>query len=127
MHSVLENNPNKQITFDYRCDGQLLKRYMKMNILMLVGNFLYESTVLDEILFQTPIIIDYDLVASERVALCSYCKDYRYPLDSDIWKPIDMIYEGTPEQFSITHGVCPECLERLEQEYKDPRKSNTDT
>jgi hypothetical protein len=127
MHIVLEKNPSKQITFDYRCDGPLLKRYMKMNIRMLDGNFLYKSTVLDEILLQIPIIIDYNLVSSERVALCSYCKDYRYPLDSDIWKPIDMIYEGTPEQFSITHGVCPKCLERLEQEYKEIIKSNTDT
>lgn len=52
-------------------------------------------------------------IVSGLLTICSYCKKIR--LESRTWQRIEE-YIGRRSTINFTHGVCPECLERVTTE-----------
>jgi len=119
MHGVLFSNPGKTIAFAYRCDAPDMKRFMIMEMKASRERIVYRSTVEKEEPVSPPLALDYDRLAKDFIVLCSFCKDFRYPPESGQWSPIERVFESAPAVFSISHGICPSCLEMRYKEEMD--------
>jgi hypothetical protein len=119
MHRVLFSNPAKTIAFAYRCDAPDMKRFMKMEMEASRERIVYHSTVEREEPLSHPIPLDYERLAKEFIVLCSFCKDFRYPPESGQWFPIEKLFERVPAVFSVSHGICPSCLDARYKEERD--------
>jgi hypothetical protein len=56
--------------------------------------------------------------SDEPVALCSFCHDIAWPIgarqENQIWIAIEDYYRrGGLGEVSVSHGICPRCLERM--------------
>jgi hypothetical protein len=121
MHRILFSDPAKMIAFAYRCDAPNMKRFMKMEMKASRERIVYRSTVEGEEPVSPPLALDYDRLAKDFIVLCSFCKDFRYPPESGRWCPIEKLFENAPAVFSISHGICPSCLEaRYKDDLDDP-------
>ncbi|MCP4723594.1 MAG: hypothetical protein GY863_01085 [bacterium] len=114
MHDIIIRSESKEIAFKYRCDSHLVRRYMSMRIKNSNSNSQYISKVEEEVPFDNKINIEYDNRTGEIVVMCSFCKGYRFPKDTQEWKPIEHIFENTPDVFQISHGICKKCLKIAE-------------
>jgi hypothetical protein len=49
--------------------------------------------------------------ASTLIAMCSWCKAYRFPIESPLLKDIESLFlePNLPDFFSVTHGICDRC------------------
>ena len=52
--------------------------------------------------------------------ICAWCKKIR--LDSGAWKPIEEYLKTTAGR-QLTHGVCPDCVERMKEDYNQLRQA----
>jgi hypothetical protein len=107
-------NGKGPISFDYRCDSPDVRREMRMSLNFDNHFVRYESIVLKET--QRAVSIP---LPSPKAALilpiCSSCKKYKHPADSQDWKEIDQILNdpSLPGQFNFSHTFCDVCSERL--------------
>jgi hypothetical protein len=100
----------KTINFFYRCDGSRIRREMSMQLSRDGKLVRYESAVLREtwrereIPWETP-------QAAAFVAMCSFCKNYRYPLNAEAWKELEnlLMENDLPGEFRFTHSICDKC------------------
>ena len=106
-----------KISFDYRCDGPAVRRDMSMSLSRENNLVRYESTVLKETQRTVPIPMP-SRAAPLIIAVCSNCKKYQYPSNSQHWKEIDLILSepALPEQFNFTHTFCDICYRKLMDE-----------
>ena len=106
--SVLESG--QTITFDYRCDSRAIRRDMRMQLSRDAGMVRYESVLIRETPHEDEIPLDQP-GADVFVAICSFCKDYRFPINSKFWKRLEDLMGETelPSHFSFSHGICEEC------------------
>ncbi len=109
IHDLLARGERRDISFSYRCDGPSTRRDMRMTIRFDNSSFLYESVVVKSTPVAHRVEIDYSSKHRNTAAMCSFCKRFRYPIDSPVWNPLNAILENVPEPFSISHGVCEEC------------------
>ncbi len=96
--------------FPYRCDGPWIRREMQMKISRDGNVIRYDSVVLAENRRERPLPWPVPHAAT-LVAMCSFCKAYRFPVESPLWKDLELIFEERkiPDAFSVTHGLCPAC------------------
>jgi hypothetical protein len=52
------------------------------------------------------------LLVAEMVGVCAWCKRIKKPDGT-------FAYEEPPAGATLTHGICPECREKLRQEMKN--------
>ncbi len=109
MHDIVMNNSGRQISFNYRCDSPQVNRYMKMELEADRDKVLYRSTIIKEVPSTNFTTVDYNSNAGQAVVMCSWCKDFQFPQGKSAWKALDTIFEYIPEQYVITHGICPKC------------------
>jgi hypothetical protein len=107
---VLETG--RTIEFPFRCDSPWLRREMQMRISPDGGVVRYDSMLLNEIRRRRPLpqpTPSTDIL----VAMCSFCKAYRFPIESRLWKGIESLFMvlELPDHFSVTHGICDRCLD----------------
>jgi hypothetical protein len=83
---------------------------MQMRIARDGDALLYDSIILRETKRQRP-LPQPTPGASTLIAMCSFCKSYRFPIKSPLWKAIDSLFvePDLPECFSVTHGYCEPC------------------
>lgn len=117
MHEIILKDKNRVITFDYRCDSNKIKRYMKMEIFSQNNNVIYRSFILKEECFKTPVLVKYDIRGKEFIIMCSWCKDFLNQCEPVEWKKIDIIFDYLPESYTITHSICPVCMKNLDKEF----------
>jgi hypothetical protein len=100
----------RTIRFPYRCDSGPLRREMEMILSRDGATVRYESLLIREVARPRP-VPDASPGAHDRVSMCSFCKQYRFPAEQGLWKNLDLIFTetGLPEQFDITHGICDSC------------------
>ncbi|MEN3974277.1 hypothetical protein [Emcibacter sp. SYSU 3D8] len=129
LHREVASGRRVTVTYTYRCDSPGAERLMRMSVTPVMqggkaGAILYQSVVLKEAP-RPPM----SLFASrgegpeagrdpEIVRLCSYCHDVAWPAEpgSDVeWIEPDEYYRrgGSPDVM-ISHGICPDCFDRLE-------------
>ncbi len=116
FHQLAWKDPDRTIRFDYRCDGDLVRRYMKMEIRAIEDRIRYVSTIEREVPFDRPIALDYAGREGEFLLMCAWCKRFVYPRESGNWRELEEIFSIAPEQFSISHGICPACLEEVRRQ-----------
>jgi hypothetical protein len=70
----------------------------------------YDSVIISETRRQRP-LPQPTPAANTLIAMCSFCKAYRFPIASPIWKDIESLFmePHLPELFSVTHGMCEPC------------------
>ncbi len=116
LQDYLLAHPEKKAVFDYRCDGVGIRRFMNMEVQASNGQILYRSTIEREERAPELKPIDYDRAGEIFVVLCSFCKAFRYPQDSEDWRPLEDLFGKVPETFSVSHSVCPVCFDKLMDE-----------
>ena len=100
----------KTIEFPFRCDSAWLRREMQM-IISRDGDLLrYDSIITRETKRQHP-LPQPTPGSNALIAMCSFCKAYRFPTKSPLWKDIESLFTepDLSEPFSITHGICEPC------------------
>ena len=55
------------------------------------------------------------------ISICSYCKKIR--IDQDVWERIEQ-FVGSHSNQEFTHGVCPECYEKVVESIEGKKKQN---
>jgi hypothetical protein len=100
----------KAIEFPFRCDSAWLRREMRMRMSLEGGLLRYDSTIIRETRRERP-LPRAAAAADILVAMCSFCKGYRFPTESKLWKDIESLFgePGLPELFALTHGMCEGC------------------
>ncbi len=100
----------KTIAFPFRCDSAWLRREMQMRIARDGDVLRYDSIITRETRRQHPLPPPTP-GANTLVAMCSFCKAYRFPTRSPLWKDIESLFmePDLTEPFSITHGICEPC------------------
>ncbi len=100
----------RAITFKYRCDCREVRRDMSMELSRDATMIRYESVLVCERPRKRQIPKD-EIGASIFVAVCSVCKNYRFPTSSKVWKDLEdlMMEKDLPDHFSFTHGICEDC------------------
>lgn len=103
----------KSVAFTYRCDGPGTRREMSMNISRNGREVRYDSVLISET-SRVPEIRSTTPNATMIVALCSFCKKYRFPLGSTIWKELESLYTEADlsAEFEFTHSICAPCFTR---------------
>jgi hypothetical protein len=102
------------VEFRYRCDSAWLRREMQMKISRDGGVLRYDSTVISET--RRPRPLPWPTPGAQTlIAMCSFCKAYRFPIESRVWKDIESLFSepNLPDVFSVSHGICGFCLERF--------------
>jgi hypothetical protein len=103
----------KSIQFPFRCDSQWLRREMQMKISLDGDAVRYDSTIIRETRRESA-LRQAAPGAEILVAMCSFCKSFRFPVESREWKDIELLFSeaGLPEPFAVTHGMCEGCAAR---------------
>jgi hypothetical protein len=107
----------RTVNFAYRCDGPWIRRDMRMQISSDAELVRYESAVVRETLRERKIPTETPDAAT-LVAICSFCKSYRYPIASTDWKELEELLteNDLPVTFRFTHSVCDDCYARVIRE-----------
>jgi len=95
-----------------RCDSARLRRDLRLRISRDGDLLRYDSVVTRREERKTA--LPFPLVGSETfVAMCSFCKKFRFPVRSVEWKDIERLFEESAltAGFSVTHGLCRPCIE----------------
>jgi len=100
----------KSIEFPFRCDSKWLRREMQMKISLDGDAVRYDSTIIRETR-RDRALRQAAPGAEILVAMCSFCKSYRFPIETREWKDIEVLFTepGLSELFAITHGMCENC------------------
>jgi hypothetical protein len=87
---------------------------MKMRLSRDDNTIRYESALLREIPRERELPRETP-AAETLVAMCSFCQNYRFPVQSAVWKELEglMLERDLPDRFSFTHGICPLCQGNL--------------
>ncbi|MFH2127079.1 MAG: PAS domain-containing protein [Pseudomonadota bacterium] len=56
------------------------------------------------------------------IPICSHCKSIRR--DEGYWQQLEIFFSDHAE-VEFSHGICPDCLEKYYQEFKNPPRSGT--
>jgi len=59
-------------------------------------------------------------ILSGFLVICAYCKQIK--IDQNIWEQIEG-YVSEHSQTTFSHGICPQCLAKVEQEIQEMKKS----
>lgn len=104
----------RPIEFAYRCDGPRVRREMRMRLAAESSAILYVSSIEKETVRQRA-LPEPTPGAPTMIAVCSFCKNYRFPVASRAWKDIDALFlePELPAGFAITHGLCESCAETV--------------
>jgi len=83
---------------------------MQMSITLDGDALRYDSVIVSETRRQNP-LPQPTSCATTLIAMCSFCKSYRFPLQSSVWKDIEALLTepDLPDLFSVTHGMCEPC------------------
>ncbi len=108
----------RTVNFIYRCDSREFRREMSMELSRDVTMVRYKSVLDRETRRKTPFPGDAP-GSSTLVVVCSFCKNYRFPVGSKVWKELEnlMMEADLPNCFSFTHGVCEDCYRALMTEF----------
>jgi hypothetical protein len=109
MHArILETG--RTIELPFRCDSAWLRRDMQMRIGRDGDALRYDSVIISETRRPRPLPRPAP-AADTLVAMCSFCKAYRFPIESPLWKDIESLFvePNLPNLFSVTHGLCEPC------------------
>ena len=100
----------RTIEFPFRCDSTSFRREMQMRISRDGDALRYDSIIISETRRPRPLPRPTP-TADTLVAMCSFCKAYRFPIESPHWKDIESLFvePNLPELFSVTHGLCEPC------------------
>ena len=100
----------KTIVFRFRCDSAWLRREMQMSIAKDGDALRYDSTIISVTRRERP-LPQPTTAATTLVAMCSFCKDYRFPVKSLRWNDIESLFIEPllPDRFSVKHGICERC------------------
>src|SRR5207237_1272840 len=85
---VLETG--EAVEFPFRCDSAWLKREMQMKIARDGDELRYDSVVIKETRRERP-LPQGTAGAKTLVAMCSFCKRYRFPVESKKWNDIEFL------------------------------------
>jgi hypothetical protein len=98
------------IEFPFRCDSAWLRREMQMSITRDEDALRYDSIIISETRRERP-LPQPTPTANTLIAMCSFCKAYRFPIESPLWKDIELLFREPhlPGLFSVTHGMCQPC------------------
>jgi len=109
MHArVLETG--RSLEFPYRCDSPWFRREMWMKIGREGDALRYDSLIVRETRRARP-LPQPSPDARVFVVMCSFCKQYRFPVESPMWKDLESLplEPDLLESFSVTHGICETC------------------
>jgi len=129
METLSEAGGSERGAFGYRCDAPERMRQMRMAISPLVFDgvmhgFLFHSVVWEEAVRPAIALYDFSglLERMEResgqphLSMCSYCQRVRHPAGTEAgeWVEATEYYRrGGDEQVVISHGICPDCRDRM--------------
>jgi hypothetical protein len=113
MHHHLNDNPTHRLEFSYRCDSPELRRDMKMVMESTGEGIRYTSSVASTSLLDPPIPIDYSTGTNEYLRMCSWCKRFKYPSESEHWNELVRLFDISPSNFTISHGICEDCRNKV--------------
>lgn len=117
------------LQIDYRCDAPMLRRDMRLSVRPIttggaLRHLLYQSVVLS--VEPRPAIGLFGArvagqEAEDILTLCAICARVAWPVgaptrNADWVEPADYYRRGGGEVALISHGFCPDCYARLEQE-----------
>jgi hypothetical protein len=100
----------RPITFPFRCDSVWLTREMQMRISRDGDLLRYDSVIVSEARRPHPLPLPAP-AADTLVAMCCFCKAVRFPIESPLWKDLELLFweSNLPAHFSVTHGLCGPC------------------
>jgi hypothetical protein len=98
------------IEFASRCDSPSLMRELRIRLSVDGRTLRYDSSVIAERRRAHPLpwpVEDTDTI----IAMCSFCKQYRFPVETENWKELDTLFvePHLPDRFSVSHGICRPC------------------
>lgn len=107
-------NSGRPVSFAYRCDSPRVRREMTMRLSKDAGMVRYDSAVVRET-WRDGEIPAGTAGAHAFVAMCSFCKKYRFPIATARWKELECLLNerDLPDKFRFTHGICEECYLRV--------------
>jgi len=116
---VLEKVRNDAIAISlpYRCDSPSLRRFMRLDM---VPRFDYGVDFCSRVIRlesrPEPLLLTAEDRSDEFIRMCSWCKRVATP--NNTWVEVETAIEllglfDEPRLPGITHGVCPECQERV--------------
>jgi hypothetical protein len=122
LHRRIVEMQRPAITFEYRCDAPDMVRRMRMALRPIINDqrveaVLYQSIILEQTPRPTMSLFE-RFETGDLVTLCSYCHDVAWPpgaADKDrTWiEPEEFYRRGGPAEVVVSHGMCPECYERV--------------
>ena len=112
---------HREISVPFRCDTPTARRFMELKIEPLDGGFLSITGELihKEIRASVDLLGDVDRDPERFLEICSWCK--RVDLGGDRWVEVeDAVREldlmDDPPLPTLTHGICFDCMERVEDD-----------
>ena len=129
-------------TVVFRCDSPVVERTMRLAVTTLpgAGGFLCQSILLNEGQASRAPIALFDFRARTEAAaadpdlpllgMCSMCQQVRFPAGSDeqdgVWVTAEEYYaRGGHSEVHLTHGFCPPCSERWQDQWLVPHPGVT--
>lgn len=122
LHRRILERQRSVISFEYRCDSPDTIRRMRMSLRPLVEHqrvvaVLYQSILLEQVPRPRMSLFE-RFETGELVTLCTYCHDVAWPpgaSDKDrTWiEPEEYYRRGGPAEVVVSHGMCPECYDRV--------------
>jgi hypothetical protein len=117
----------RRVTYEYRCDGRSTERRMRMSISPVASRqggvlALYQSQLVSEAarlpLGLLPAEHRATCAGGLQLAICSYCHAVAWPIGAAEPQQsrigIEEFYRrGGNSQISVSHGICPQCVERI--------------
>ncbi len=116
LHRV--RRTGEPLSFPFRCDAPARRRFLTMTLSsMTEGGVSFDSRLVRAEARDPVMLLDRQCARSDQfVMVCSWCK--RVKVSSERWLEV----EGAVEQLGLfaverlpqlTHGICPDCAERL--------------
>jgi hypothetical protein len=131
IHDAVCQRRRPTVTYEYRCDAPDAERRMRMSIGPVQrpsGSIvaLYQSQMVTDAPRLPLGLLSMEQRASPGIAapqddivvLCSFCHNLAWPIGAteqdQTWIRIDEYYrQGGSPDVTVSHGICPECVDRL--------------
>ena len=113
FHFLLERNPERVLSFPYRCDSPGYRRDMNMELSKVEDSIQYVSTIVKLHKYDSDYYVDYGSRSGIIINMCSWCKKIKLADEPQMWYPLEQIFSKVSQSYQISHSICPDCSDSI--------------
>lgn len=109
------------LDYTYRCDGPAVRRDMSMHVTLEGRRVRFTSRIAADTLRDPQPILDRHIPRTgDLIRVCGWCK--KIAVADDRWEDVEVAIpllglQAAHRLPALTHGICPDCFERVSAEF----------